>query len=129
MPARKALEVEASSSKNELLLSSFLLGRGEGLLGDEDTIEELTLVLLADLANLADAGAHKGNLGDVNTVEDELILDVLGAMHRAAIGELDEVGLLATQEVLDLDGLLVLGDDGTDGEMRMDKSHLVSEAL
>ena len=36
---------------------------------------------------------------------------------------------LATQEVFDFDLFLVLGNDGSDGEMSMYKSHLVAETL
>lgn len=106
-----------------------LLGIGEGLLGNEDTIEELTLILLADLANLADTGAGLGKETDVSAVEDELVLDILRGDNGAAIVKLDNVGLLATEEVLNLNVLAVLGDDSGNGEMRMHKSHLVSEAL
>jgi len=101
----------------------------KGLLADEDTIEELTLVLVSDLAHLADSGAGLGEKTVVNAVEDEFILDVLGEEDLASGVELDQVRFLSTQEVLDFDLLLVLGDDGSDGEMRMDKSHLVAEAL
>ena len=117
-----------SGSLSESVCSS-LNGGGEGLLGDEDTIEELTLILLADLANLADTGAGLGKETDVSAVEDELILDILRGIDGAALVELDNVGLLTTEEVLDLDVLAVLGDDSGNGEMRMHKSHLVSEAL
>lgn len=110
-------------------INSLVLGSGEGLLGNEDTIEELTLILLADLADLGDTGARLGKEGVVNSVEDELVLHVLGEEDGAAGVELDEVASLATEEVLDLDLLLVLGDDGGDGEMRMHQSHLVAEAL
>ena len=113
----------------EFGINSVVLGSSEGLLGDEDTIEELTLILLTDLADLGDAGARLGKEGVVNTVEDELVLNILGKVDSAAGVELDEVASLATEEVLDLNLLLVLGDDGGDGEMRMHQSHLVAEAL
>jgi len=117
------------SSTRAASLSSIILGSGEGLLGNEDTIEELTLVLLADLADLAGTGASEGNSTDVGTVEDELILDSLGEMNGDTLTHLDDVRLLTTEEVLDLKGLAVLSNQRVDGEMRMHKSHLVSEAL
>jgi len=39
------------------------------------------------------------------------------------------VTFLSSEEVLDLNLLLVFGDDGVDGEMCVYHSHLVSEAL
>jgi len=118
-----------ATARSGSALSSIILGIGEGLLGDEDTIEELTLVLLADLADLANAGARLGEEADVSAVEDELILNLLVGEDGAAVVELDKVGLLTAEEVLDLDGLAVLRNKSSDGEMRMHKSHLVSEAL
>ena len=54
------------------------LGVNEGLLGDEDSVEELTLILAADSADLLDLGAGEGNSGDVSTIEDKLTLDISG---------------------------------------------------
>jgi len=108
---------------------SVVLGGGQGLLGDEDTIEEFTLVLGADLADLRDLGAGEGDHGVVEAVENELVLDVLGGVDGATGLEMDEVTLLSTKEVLDLNLLLVLGDVGVNGEMCVHESHLVAEAL
>ena len=119
----------ALSSQGVQRLESVVLGGGEGLLGDEDSIEELTLILVTDVADLADLGAAEGDGGVVETVEDELVLDVLGGEDSAAGLEVDEVALLSAEEVLDLNLLLVLGDDGVDGEMRVHESHLVAVAL
>ena len=56
---------------------SSVLWVGEGLLGDEDTIEELSLILGSDLADLGDSGAAEGDESVVETIEDKLILDIL----------------------------------------------------
>ena len=102
---------------------------GEGLLRDKDTIQEFTLVLGSDLAHLGNLGAAEGDEGVVETVEDELVLNILGKLNSASGLEVDGVGNLAAEEVLDLNLSLVLGDVGVDGEMCMDKSHLVAETL
>jgi len=101
----------------------------EGLLGNEDAIKELTLVLASNSADLLNLGAAKGESGVIDTIEDKLSLDVSGGSHGSALGHLDELVLLATKEVLDGDAGTILGDDGIDGEMSVYQSHLVSEAL
>lgn len=106
-----------------------LFGVDDGLLGDEDTIKEFTLILAADSADLLDLGAALGESGVVNAIEDQLALDVSGVVHLGAALHHDELVLLATKEVLDGDAGAVLGDGHIDGEMGVHKSHLVAEAL
>ena len=86
---------------------------------------------MLDLADSADLSAAEGNITVINSLEDELVLDILGSGHHdgAALLHLDQVGLLSTQEILDFDLLLVLGDDGGNGEMSMYHLHFVSETL
>jgi len=74
-------------------------------------------------------GAAERDESVVKTIEDELVLDILGKGDSATWLEVDGGGALASEEVLDLNLLLVLGNVGVDGEMCMDKSHLVAEAL
>ena len=105
------------------------LGVNKGLLGDEDSVEELTLILAADSADLLDLGAGEGNSGDVSTIEDKLTLDISRYGNLGVASALDEFVLLTTKEVLDGDVLAILGDDNVDGEMSVYKSHLVAEAL
>ena len=109
-------------------LSNFL-GLDEGLLGDEDAVKELALVLSADPADLLHLGAEHGKRAVVVAVEDELALDVGGDLDGAAVLHGDELVLLAAEEVLDGDAGAVLGHNHVDGEMRVDESHLVAEAL
>ena len=108
---------------------SGLLGFNEGLLGNEDAVKELTLVLVSDSAYLLDLGAAKGESGVVNTVKDELTLLFFALDDLAAWGHSDELVLLATKEVLHSDAGAVLGNSDIDGEMGVDQSHLVAEAL
>lgn len=108
---------------------SIILWVGESLLGNENTIKEFTLILLADVANLRDLSAREGDSGVADTVENEFILDVFGEIDSATWLEDDQVSLLTTQEVFDLNLLLILGDDNIDGEVSMYESHFVSETL
>jgi hypothetical protein len=78
---------------------------------------------------LADSGGAEGNEVVVDSVDNELVLGGLGKLNGASGVEVDEMTFLSSEEVLDLNLLLILGDDGVDGEMCMYHSHLVSEAL
>ena len=106
-----------------------ILGFDEGLLGNEDAIKELTLVLATDSANLFDLRAAEGESTDVDSVKDELTLLVFALDNLAARGHVDKLVLLATKEVLHSDAGSVLGDGDVDGEMGVDQSHLVAIAL
>ena len=108
---------------------SDFFGVSLGLLRDEDAVEELTLVLAADAAYLLDLGAHQREGSVVNSIEDDLTLDIGGELAGGATLHLDELVLLTTKEVLDSDLRAVLGDSNVDGEMSVNKSHLVAEAL
>lgn len=99
--------------------------------GDEDTVQEFSLILLLDEADAGDLGAAEGHGGVVDTLEHELVLHVLRWVHldSASWLHLDKVGLLSTQEVFDFDLGFVLGDNGSDREMCVNHFHSVSEAL
>jgi len=105
------------------------LGLNVGLLGNEDTIEEFTLILAADSADLLDLGAALGEGVEVDAIEDNFTLLFGGEFGNGASHHLDDLVLLSTKEVLDSDLGAVLGDDDVDGEMSVDKSHFVAEAL
>ena len=109
---------------------SVFSGLDELLLGHENTIQELSLVLAVEnLAGLADLGAGEGEGSVVDTFEDELTLDIVGELDDGASEHVDVLVLLATHEVLDGNRGAVLGDDDVDGEMSVNKSHFVAEAL
>ena len=82
---------------------SEFLGLNLGLLGNENSIKELTLILAADAAHLLNLGAALGKGSVVNAIEDELALDVSGLLDGGASLHLDNLVLLATEEVLDSD--------------------------
>ena len=105
----------------------------DGLLGDIDTIEEFTVILVTNVTRLGDKSAREGEVLVVDSIEDKLVLDVLGESDSATREEFGEEVVLSTQEVLHLNRLVgigsLVGDGNIDGEMSVDKSHLVLEAL
>ena len=109
-------------------LGSFF-GFNEGLLGNEDAIKELTLVLASYSANLLDLRAAKGESSDVDSIKDELTLLFFAFSNLAASSHVDKLVLLATKEILNSDARSILGDGDIDGEMSVDQSHLEAEAL
>ena len=108
---------------------SFFASVGNGLLGDVDTIEELTLILGTDLAALGDLGAHEGNQSVIDTLKDEFILDGLGKLDGGSTLHVDLLDVSTTKEVLDLNGVVLGSDLSVNGEMSVDESHLVDEGL
>lgn len=113
----------------KISLKKSFAGLGEALLGDVNTIQELTLVLCADAARLGDLGAHEGDHGVVIAFEDEFVLDVSAEPEGDTSLHDDLVDLATTQEVLHLNGLAVFGNSGIDGEVSVYESHLVDVAL
>ena len=99
------------------------------LFRDIDTIEELAHILASNVDDLSDFSRGERDVLVVNAFDDELVLDVGGEGDGAAGEEVDLLDLFSADEVLDLDGTLVLGDGGVDGEMGVDQSHLVLETL
>ena len=99
------------------------------LVGDENTIKELTLVLLADSDRLADAGAAEGDSGVVESLEDNLILDIGVGLDGDSGEHVNVLDLFTSEEVLDIDAGSVGGDDAVDGEMGVYGSHFVLETL
>ena len=101
----------------------------EGLLGDEDAVQELSLVLVSDFASLARPGASEGESSIIWSIEDKLILDIRRLSDSCTWWKLNVVRFLTTQEVNNFERLLVLWNDNVDGEVIVHKSHLISEAL
>tara|TARA_B110001450_G_scaffold244574_1_gene256856 strand:- start:610 stop:873 length:264 start_codon:yes stop_codon:yes gene_type:complete len=86
---------------------------------------------LLDEADSGNLGAAEGDGGVIDTLEDQLVLNILRWVHldSASWLHLDEMGFLSTQEVLDFNLRFVLGNNGSDREMSMDHFHSVSETL
>ena len=74
-------------------------------------------------------GAAQGKRSVVNTVEDQLSLNIFALRDSGALAHHDELVLLAAKEVLHSDASSVLGDGNVDWEMGVDQSHLVAIAL
>ena len=107
----------------------WIFGFNEGLLGNEDAVKELTLVLASNSANLLDLRAAKRESSDVDSVKDKLTLLLFALDNLAAWGHVDELVLLTTKEVFNSDTGSVLGDGDVDGEMGVNQSHFEAEAL
>jgi hypothetical protein len=68
-------------------------------LGNVDTVQELTDILVANAADLLDVGGRLGDVLDGVTTEDELVLDVLGGLDFNALTEGDAADKLLAEEV------------------------------
>jgi hypothetical protein len=99
------------------------------LLWDVDSIQKLSVVLVSDVAWLGNLGAGEWEVLDINTFEDNLILEFSTHLAWAAGKHINLVNLLSSQEVLDFKGFTVFGDNDVNGEVSMYESHLVSVAL
>lgn len=107
---------------------SLVVGTNATLLADVDSIEELTDILFLDTSDVVDLGGGLGHLLEVVSGEDDLVLDV-GRANGDSVEHVDGTVDLLTQEVDDLDDLSVVTDGGRDGEVCVDKAHLVLESL
>ena len=89
------------------------------------------MILWTSLADLIDTGSAERDCSVVWALKDELILYLVGrgVSDLGATEHNNELVLLSSQEVLDEDAVTVLGGSCVDWEMRISKSHLVSEAL
>lgn len=123
-----------------------------------DTVKELTDILVADAADLLDVGGGLGDVLDGVAAEDKLVLDVLGGLDVNTLTESDAADELLAEEVPahsisvspfpclssifprsswcrvpDLNNpeasVVVLVKVDVDGEMGVDVTHLVLEAL
>ena len=103
-----------------------LLLRDSALLGNVDTIQEFTQILLADvraLLNLCTSKRHKGN---VVSAKLDLILNIGRANVLHALKKLHLANPLLSEEVTNFNCISVLRD--IDGEMRVYEAHFVDEA-
>jgi hypothetical protein len=110
-------------------IKSDFLGLNEALLGNEDTIKELTLILISDVDGLADTGAAERDGGVIEAFENEFILDINGESDGDSGNHVNVLDLLTSEEVLDINARSILGDGAVNGEMSMDGSHLVHVAF
>ena len=127
----EGLETTSPRSGEDLSSCSLFSWLDQGLLGDVDTIQELSVILWTGFADLVGASSAERHCSVVWSFEDELVLDLVGWGHSdfGTTEHGDELVLLSSQEVLDEETGSILGGGGVDWEMRVGKSHLVSEAL
>lgn len=96
-------------------------------------VADLSDILVPDSARLLDVCGALGDLLEIVTAEDELILLVLGSLDINTVLSNDLADDLLAQEVADLNlpeaSLAVLVEVDVDGEMGVDVAHLVLEAF
>lgn len=105
--------------------SENLLLNDVGLLGNVDTIKELSDILVSDSAGLLDVSTGLRDVLDGVTDDADLILLVGRDLSAAALVDGDFSDSLLTEEVSDLNDGTVLNEVDVDGEMGVDVSHLV----
>ncbi|KAH3665806.1 hypothetical protein OGAPHI_003994 [Ogataea philodendri] len=98
-------------------------------LGNVDTIQELSDILVSDSTDLLDVSTGLGNVLQRVTLNNQLILLGGGDGSLASLPDLDLSESLLSQEVSNLDVLLALlvNDVNVDREVRVNESHLVLE--
>lgn len=103
----------------------------QATLGNIDTIQELTDILVSDSADLLDVSSVLGNSLQGVTGQNQLILLGGGVLDSDTVEDLHLSDSLLTQEVSDLHKLLAVGLNNVDvdWEMRIDVSHLVLVTL
>lgn len=105
--------------------SENLLLNDVGLLGNVDTIKELSDILVSDSAGLLDVSTGLRDVLDGVTDDADLILLVGRDLSAAALVDGDFSDSLLTEEVSDLNDGTVLNEVDVDREMGVDVSHLV----
>merc|ERR1740121_2352113 len=98
-------------------------------LGAVDTIKELTNILVADEARLVDQSSGTGDVINIDTLDEDLILGRLGLDGLSSPDHIDDTVDLLSQEVLDGDALATIDNLSSDRKVRIHQSHMVSVAL
>ena len=100
-------------------------------MGNVDTIQKLTDILVSNTADLLDISSILGNVFDRVTGQDQFILLSSGEFDIDTVSNWDQSDLLVTQEVSDFNELLTVLVNGVDidWEMRVDVSQLVLVTL
>eukprot|EP01084_Bolivina_argentea_P140283 246667_1 len=108
-------------------------------LADVNTIKELSNILALHKTRVVDVRSSLGNVVQIVSFQDNLILDIFSADDSDTGAHVDTTDKEFSQKVANLnqrslaDGLLGLGVGGgevnLDGEMRIGEAHLVSVSL
>ena len=96
---------------------------------DVDTIQELSNILILNKHRLLDRSCRLRHQLDVVSRQDDLVLLSRRDLDRHTVQHRNTTGVLITKEVADLNEFLIVRDVGVDGEVSIDKSHLVLKAL
>jgi len=99
------------------------------LFTDVDTIQEFTDILVLNEDGLMDKSAGKRNVVKIVSFNGDFVLDVFLLGDLDAFKHIDLSVEFLTNEILNFDGLAVLGDVGVDWEMCIGESHLVFVSL
>lgn len=94
-----------------------------------DTIQELSDILVANQGGLVDESGRSRNELQIGSLDDDLVLLVIGLSDSATVEHIQRSDDLLADEVSDLDGLSVVEDVGVDGEMRISESELMDKSL
>ena len=98
----------------------------ESSFGDVATVQELSDILILNEARLMDLTAGEGDVVQIVSFNDEFIFHFFSSGDLNTGKHVDLSDDLFTQEVLDFEGCIVVGDEGVDGEMGIGESHLES---
>lgn len=105
-----------------------VLSNGSSL-GDVDTVQELSDILVSHSGDLLNVSSRLGDVLQRVASEDQLVLLGSGDLHSDTFQNIDSSHLLLSQEVSDLDHGSIVQNIDVDREMGIDISHLVLESL
>ena len=115
------------SSERYLDSEDFVVLNNFGFLGNVDTIEKLSDILVPEEGFVVDQSATVGDVFDIVTLEPELVLLFWGDFALDTWKHLYFSVDLLSEEISDFDSGTVFLNDHVDWEMRVNGSHLVSE--
>lgn len=108
-----------------MLYTLLLLGH-RSLLGDVDSIKELTQILVADVGLSLNLSGSEGNQGNIVSTELNLILNIVRTDILHALEKLNLTHPLLSKEVTNLNN--VAGKSDIDGKVRVYEAHLINES-
>lgn len=112
-----------------ILVDLFGLDRDSAALGDVDTVQEHTDILVLDSDGLLDGSSGLGDVVEGVALEDDLVLELSGLLDGDTGEHLELADTLLTQEVADLNDSVALSNGKVDREMVRGRTHLVLVAL
>jgi len=123
----KICKLQIEDLERYLDSEEFVVANNFGLLGNVDTIEKLSDILVSDEGFVVNKSATVGDVFDIVTLEPELVLLFWGDTADDTWKHLYFSVDLLSEEISDFDSGSVFLNDHVDWEMRVDGSHLVSE--